>query len=84
MPGTTHRPPGVGRVPVLLPVRCHVQPGLTPVHAEGVGVEAEVAVSVEVSVQVGIHQVVTGAEVSVVILPALHLRDSQGQGQASW
>ena len=72
MPGAPHGAPGVGRVPVLLPVRAHVQPGLAPVQTEVVRGEAEVAVVVEVAVHGGrVDQVVRGGEVSVVIISAL-------------
>ena len=76
MPGATHRPPGVGRVSVLLPVRTHVQPRLAPVYTEVVGGEAQVAVVVAVAVHGGgVDQVVRGGggEVSVVIISTLGL-----------
>ena len=80
--GTAHGAPGVGRLPVLLSVRTHVQPGLAaPVQTEGVGGEAEVAVAVVVPVHWGrVDQLVRGGEVSVVIIPALGLWEGKGQG----
>ena len=72
MPGTAHRPPGVGRLSVLLPVRTHVEARLAAVQTEVVRGEAEVAVVVEVTVHGGrVDQVVRGGEVSVVIISAL-------------
>ena len=72
MPGATHRPPGVGRLSVLLPVGTHVEAGLAPVQTEVVRGEAEVAVVVEVAVHGGrVDKVVRGGEVSVVIISAL-------------